>query len=90
LALGNIVGSNLFNTLAVVGIAGVIAPITVADEVLTRDFPVMLAVTFGLFMMAYGFRKPGHLTHWEGGLMLSVYVGYTGWLIYTVVAYDGY
>ncbi|UOG91136.1 MAG: calcium/sodium antiporter [Candidatus Thiothrix sulfatifontis] len=86
LALGNIVGSNLFNTLAVVGIAGAIAPIAVADEVLTRDFPVMLAVTFGLFVMAYGFRKPGHLTHWEGILMLSVYFGYTGWLIYTVVA----
>lgn len=85
LALGNIVGSNLFNTLAVVGIAGAIAPIAVADEVLTRDFPVMLAVTVGLFMMAYGFRKPRHLTRWEGILMLSVYVAYTGWLLYTVV-----
>jgi len=86
LAIGNIIGSNLFNTLAVVGIAGAIAPMAVADEVLTRDFPVMLAVTVGLFIMAYGFRKPGHLTHWEGILMLSVYFGYTGWLIYTVVA----
>ncbi|HRJ53163.1 MAG TPA: calcium/sodium antiporter [Candidatus Thiothrix moscowensis] len=85
LALGNIVGSNLFNTLAVVGIAGAIAPIAVADEVLTRDFPVMLAVTAGLFIMAYGFKKPGHLTHWEGILLLSVYMGYTGWLFFEVV-----
>ena len=85
LALGNIVGSNLFNTLAVVGIAGVIAPITVAEEVLTRDWPVMLAVTFGLFIMAYGFKKQGHLTHWEGSVLLSSYVAYTGWLIYVVV-----
>lgn len=85
LALGNIVGSNLFNTLAVVGIAGAIAPIAVADEVLTRDFPIMLAVTAGLFIMAYGFRKPGHLTHWEGALLLSVYMGYTGWLVYAVI-----
>ncbi len=86
LAIGNVVGSNLFNTLAVVGIAGVIAPIAVPDEVLTRDFPVMLALTVGLLIMAYGFRKPGHLTRWEGILLLSVYFGYTGWLIYTVVA----
>lgn len=86
LAIGNVVGSNLFNTLAVVGIAGIIAPITVLDEVLTRDFPVMLALTVGLLIMAYGFRKPGHLTRWEGILLLSVYFGYTGWLIYTVVA----
>ncbi|MDX9987858.1 calcium/sodium antiporter [Thiothrix unzii] len=85
LALGNIVGSNLFNTLAVVGIAGVIAPITVAEEVLTRDWPVMLAVTFGLFIMAYGFKKQGHLTHWEGSVLLASYVAYTGWLIYVVV-----
>ncbi|EIJ36345.1 calcium/sodium antiporter [Thiothrix nivea] len=85
LALGNIIGSNLFNTLAVVGIAGLIAPITVADEVLTRDFPIMLAVTAGLFIMVYGFKKPGHLTHWEGSLLLSVYVGYTGWLVYGVI-----
>ncbi|OQX09643.1 MAG: calcium/sodium antiporter [Thiothrix lacustris] len=85
LALGNIVGSNLFNTLAVVGIAGMIAPITVAEEVLTRDWPVMLAVTFGLFIMAYGFKKQGHLTHWEGSVLLASYVAYTGWLIYVVV-----
>lgn len=84
LALGNIVGSNLFNTLAVVGIAGAIAPFAVAQEVLVRDYPVMLAVTVGLFIMAYGFRKPGHLTRWEGIAMLAVYVAYTGWLFYTV------
>ncbi|WGZ92794.1 MAG: calcium/sodium antiporter [Candidatus Thiothrix putei] len=86
LALGNVVGSNLFNTLAVVGIAGLIAPIQVAPEVLSRDWGVMLAVTFGLFIMAYGFRKPGHLTHWEGILLLSMYVGYTGWLVYAVLS----
>lgn len=85
LALGNIVGSNLFNTLAVVGIAGMIAPISVGAEVITRDWPVMLAVTFGLFIMAYGFKKQGHLTHWEGSVLLASYVAYTGWLIYVVV-----
>ena len=86
LALGNVVGSNLFNTLAVVGIAGLIAPIQVGSDVLERDWLVMLAVTLGLFIMAYGFRKPGHLTHWEGGLLLSAYLAYTGWLLYSVLA----
>ena len=86
LALGNVVGSNLFNTLAVVGIAGLIAPIQVGADVLERDWLVMLAVTLGLFVMAYGFRKPGHLTHWEGGLLLSAYLAYTGWLLYSVLA----
>ncbi len=86
LAIGNVVGSNLFNTLAVVGIAGVIAPMQVGAEVLSRDWAVMFAVTVGLFIMAYGFRKPGYLTRWEGSLLLSAYLAYTGWLIYTVVA----
>lgn len=86
LAIGNVVGSNLFNTLAVVGIAGVIAPMQVGPEVLSRDWAVMFAVTVGLFIMAYGFRKPGYLTRWEGILLLSAYLAYTGWLIYTVVA----
>ena len=86
LALGNVVGSNLFNTLAVVGIAGLIAPIQVGADVLERDWLVMLAVTLGLFIMAYGFRKSGHLTHWEGGLLLSAYLAYTGWLLYSVLA----
>ncbi|MBT8329099.1 MAG: calcium/sodium antiporter, partial [Desulfofustis sp.] len=45
IALGNILGSNLFNTLAVVGIAGMIQPMTVASEVLSRDIPVMAVLT---------------------------------------------
>jgi cation:H+ antiporter len=52
---------------------------------LWRDWAVVLAVTLGLFIMAYGFRKPGHLTHWEGGVLLSAYFAYTGWLLYSVV-----
>jgi len=41
LAVGNIIGSNLFNTLAVVGLAGAISPMYVGQEVFTRDMPVM-------------------------------------------------
>ena len=81
LALGNILGSNLFNTLAVVGIAGLIAPMSVAPEVLTRDFPVMAALTLVLFAMCYGFRGPGRINRLEGIALLLAFVAYTVYLL---------
>jgi len=81
LALGNILGSNLFNTLAVVGIAGLIAPMPVASEVLTRDFPVMAALTLVLFAMCYGFRGPGRINRFEGSALLLAFVAYTVYLL---------
>lgn len=81
LALGNILGSNLFNTLAVVGIAGLIAPMPVAPEVLTRDFPVMAALTLVLFAMCYGFRGPGRVNRFEGSALLLAFVAYTVYLL---------
>lgn len=80
IALGNVVGSNLFNTLAVVGIAGAIHPMTVGPEVFHRDIMVMTALTMGLFVLSYGFRGPARLNRPEGALLLACYVGYTGWL----------
>lgn len=84
LALGNILGSNLFNTLAVVGIAGSIAPMAVADEVLMRDIPVMVGLTLALFVLGYGFRGPGRINRLEGGGLLAVFIGYTFYLLTTV------
>ncbi|MEQ5813896.1 calcium/sodium antiporter [Marinobacter sp. NFXS11] len=81
LALGNILGSNLFNTLAVVGIAGLIAPMPVAPEVLTRDFPVMAALTLVLFAMCYGFRGPGRINRFEGSALLLAFTAYTVYLL---------
>lgn len=81
LALGNVLGSNLFNTLAVVGLAGIIQPMAVPPEVLTRDMLVMGALTFSLFVLGYGFRRPGRINRVEGALLLAVFVGYTGYLI---------
>ncbi|MDG5978350.1 CACA family Na+/Ca+ antiporter [Hydrogenophaga taeniospiralis CCUG 15921] len=79
IALGNILGSCLFNTLAVVGLAGVIAPIDVGTEVLIRDLPVMAGLTVLLFLMGWGFRGPGRINRVEAGVLLTAY------LIYTVV-----
>ena len=83
IALGNILGSNLFNTLAVVGIAGVISPMQVAPEILSRDILVMAALTLSLFVLGYGFRGPGRINRVEGGFLLACYVGYTVYLVST-------
>lgn len=86
IALGNVLGSNLFNTLAVVGIAGVIHPMSVGPEVLSRDVAVMAFLTLSLFVMGYGFGRVGRINRLEGALLLICYVGYTVYLISTVVA----
>jgi cation:H+ antiporter len=87
LALGNVIGSNLFNTLAVVGIAGAIHPLDVPPEVLTRDMVVMGALTLSLFVIGYGFRgRKGCITRVEGAVLLTVFLGYTGYLVSTVFA----
>jgi len=83
IALGNILGSNLFNTLAVVGIAGTIHPMSVGPEVFDRDMLVMAGVTLSLFVFGFGFRGPGRINRIEGGILLAMYVGYTTFLIST-------
>jgi len=85
LALGNVLGSNLFNTLAVVGIAGAIHPLAVPEEVIHRDILVMGVLTASLFVIGYGFRGPGRITRLEGGLLFTVYIFYMGWLINSVL-----
>jgi cation:H+ antiporter len=85
IALGNILGSNLFNTLAVVGIAGVIHPIPVGSEVFYRDIMVMTALTVSLFVLGYGFRGPGRINRYEGIALAACYVAYTAYLAYSAV-----
>lgn len=85
IALGNIIGSNLFNTLAVVGIAGTIHPMTVGPEVLQRDILVMALLTVALFVIGYSRRGQGRITRVKGGLLLASFVGYTSFLIGTTV-----
>ena len=86
IALGNVIGSNLFNTLAVVGIAASIQPMPVGPEVLRRDVLVMSILTVALFLTSYGFRGQGRINRVEGALLLSGFLGYTGYLIHGVLA----
>lgn len=84
IALGNILGSNLFNTLAVVGIAGIIQPFNVGTETLWRDMPVMGGLTVSLFVICYGFKgRQGRINRVEGAVLLTVYLAYTVYLIAT-------
>lgn len=84
IALGNVIGSNLFNTLAVVGIAGAVAPMKVPSEVFWRDGMVMIGVTVVLFVFGYGFRgREGRINRWEGAVLLSGFFAYTGYLVTT-------
>jgi len=83
IALGNVLGSNLFNTLAVVGLAAVINPIAASPEVLRRDVAVMAALTLMLFAIGFGFRGRGRINRFEGALLFSSYAAYTLYLLRT-------
>jgi len=84
IALGNVLGSNLFNTLAVVGIASAIQPLSVGPEIFNRDMLVMATLTLSLFVIGYGFRGPGRINRIEGAALLSCYLGYTAYLASSV------
>jgi cation:H+ antiporter len=77
IAIGNIIGSNLFNTLAVVGLAGLISPMRVGAEVLARDLVVMFAFTVSLFLIGFGFGRPGRINRYEGLALCLGYLAYT-------------
>ena len=91
LAFGNIIGSNLFNTLLVVGIASTIAPMhTFEPSVINRDMPVMTVLTVLLLLFGLPVRKKrldanghriGRINRLEGATFLAIYIGYIGVLI---------
>ncbi|NBI43547.1 calcium/sodium antiporter [[Haemophilus] felis] len=86
LAIGNIIGSNLYNTLAVVGLAGVIHPIQVEEAVLSRDMLVMSALTLGIFIFSLkAFLMKGRIGRLAGGSLFFSYVVYTIFLIKTAM-----
>ncbi|TNC81730.1 MAG: calcium/sodium antiporter [Oleiphilus sp.] len=78
LALGNIVGSNLFNLLAVLALPALINPLTLDPASLRQDYGLMLALTAGLAIWAYGVRLAGkhHLGKIFGTILFVGYLGY--------------
>jgi len=81
LALGNVLGSNLFNTLVVIGLAASVMPLDVPLEVVQRDLPVMLGLTLLLLIFGIGRKGPGRISRPEGAVFLILFVGYTVLLI---------
>jgi cation:H+ antiporter len=86
LAIGNVIGSNMFNTLAVVGLAGAISPMSVDADFLRRDIPLMCVFTLTMFFFAFGFTpgQRGRVNRVEGVLLLVGYLAYLGYLVVTV------
>ncbi|HSK17508.1 MAG TPA: calcium/sodium antiporter [Longimicrobiales bacterium] len=87
IAVGNIIGSNIFNILAVLGISGALSPrgIPVSNAALTLDLPVMVAVAV---LCVPIFRKHA-ITRWEGLLFVAYYVIYAGYLVLDSAKHEG-
>jgi cation:H+ antiporter len=80
IAVGNVLGSNIFNILAVLGIAGIVAPqgIAVSESLIEFDLPVAIAVAFACLPIFYSGNR---IDRWEGLLFLFYYAAYIGYLI---------
>jgi cation:H+ antiporter len=81
LAIGNIVGSNIFNLLAVVGIAAVIEPAVLARSVLSLHIFVLVAFTLVLFAMTYDYDGKGNINRIEGFSLLAAYTAYIAYVV---------
>jgi cation:H+ antiporter len=76
LALGNIIGSNIFNILAVLGLGAVIGPGELDVNAGSRDSYVMIAATLAMLIMSVRFSKVQRINRFEGALLLACFVGY--------------
>ena len=81
LAIGNIVGSNIFNLLAVIGVAATIAPAALEANVLSLHIFVMVAFTLVLFAMTYDYDGKAQLSRLEGLALVTAYLAYHGYVI---------
>lgn len=76
LAIGNVIGSNLFNTLAVVAVPGFFGGLAIPADILTRDFALAAALTVALAVLCGGWRPRPRLGRMNGLLLLAVFFGY--------------
>jgi cation:H+ antiporter len=87
IAVGNIVGSNIFNVLACLGISAIVAPagLTVADSVIAFDLPAMIAVAIACLPI---FFSGNAISRWEGGLFVGYYFAYAAYLVLSAQDHD--
>lgn len=81
LAIGNIVGSNIFNLLAVIGVAATIEPSALAPTVLSLHIFVMVAFTLVLFAMTYEYNGNAELSRLEGLALLVAFIAYDSYVV---------
>jgi cation:H+ antiporter len=81
LAIGNIVGSNIFNLLAVIGVAATIEPAALPPSVLSLHIFVMVAFTLVLFAMTYEYEGRGQITRFEGLALIAAYIAYQSYVV---------
>jgi cation:H+ antiporter len=79
LALGNIVGSNIFNVLGILGVSALLVPLLVARRLVWTEVPFMVAVS----LLAFGLAFDGRLAPADGFVLLGCAAAYTGWLLNT-------
>ncbi|MEJ6496640.1 calcium/sodium antiporter [Pseudoalteromonas lipolytica] len=85
IAIGNVIGSNIFNILAVTGIAGMIAPAdNLSPDLLSRDWLAMLSLSIFLLIFAYGHRGIGRVNRAEGIGLLLIFIAYNAWLFFSI------
>ena len=88
LAIGNIIGSNIFNLLGVIGVAATIAPIGVEQSVLSVHIFVMVAFTLVLFAMTHDYDGKSELSRIEGIALLLAFIAYDAYVVWQTVRMD--
>ncbi len=80
IAIGNIIGSNMFNILAVLMLPALLAPGQLPAGILVRDLPLMAGLTLLLYLMCRGWPSPYAITRREGLVLLGIFIAYQSWL----------
>ena len=78
IAVGNIIGSNIFNILAILGTASVVSPMAISDTIIWRELPAVMVMSLVVFPML---RTGWSVQRWEGFILLGAYLGLAAWLL---------
>ena len=79
--MGNVIGSNVFNILFIIGTTGVISPMRISG-ITSVDYMMLVLSMLALWLFSYTRLR---IERWEGGVLLVVFLGYLGWLLYQAV-----
>ncbi|ABI57566.1 calcium/sodium antiporter [Alkalilimnicola ehrlichii MLHE-1] len=80
IAIGNIIGSNIFNLLGVLGLAATLRPVALEPGILSRDYATMAGITLIFFLLSHGLRQRGHVGRAAGAFLVLLWVAWLVWL----------